>query len=69
MGDRMMASAEIVTKVCNALREPATYVQLRARTKLPEEELRSALRSLIWTKRVSQVALDSKRHPIWQVTQ
>lgn len=65
----MMASAEIVTKVCNALREPATFVQLRERTKLPEEELHSALRSLIWTRKVSQIALDSKRHPIWQVNQ
>lgn len=64
----MMASAEIVTKVCNALREPAIFVQLRERTKLPEEELHSALRSLIWTKKVSQIALDSKRHPIWQAT-
>lgn len=65
----MIASKATVNKVCNALRVPKTYVQLRSYVRLPQEELHSAIRALLWTRRIVQVGTDGKGHPMYGVVE
>lgn len=61
----MMASLCCREAVKTALECPMTFCQLRDRTGLDRDEVRSALRILLRTREVLQVSADPCGHPLY----